>query len=414
MIKHKYHCCYQHLALVTMGHTTLADSMAASLTVAASMAASMTVADSMAASLTIAVSMHRVTVIGHISHIAVVVVGVVVDMLCPAVREQHRVRSLSNPCAIVRLVMAVLSTRVAVSHPIVEVVGNDFRLVTVAVAVGNTMTTMAIAGVGLSLVVSTVAVDLRVVANNAGAVVNLLGNLVALLSHNVLALLHIGGVHNGVVLGVADLVVLSVADLPGDGVADLPRDLTGVLDRPLVALPIGFSMALGGGGVAAMSIVGVSLSLSLPLVMSTVAVDLRVVSNNTRAVVNLLRHLVALLGNNVLALLHIGGVHNSVVLGVADLVVLSMADWSWVGDTDLPRDLTRVLDGLLMALPLSVGITLGSGRVPSVAASMASMATSMASLASVAAYMASIAASMASIAASMAGSGTGQGRNRDD
>ena len=284
----------------------------------------------------------------------------------------------------------------------------------------TTNATMAIAGVGLSLVVSTVAVDLGVVANNAGAVVNLLGNLVALLSHDVLALLHMGGVHNGVILGVADLVVLSVADLPGDRVADLPRDLTGVLDRPLVALPISFSMTLGRRGVAAMSIAGVSLSVSLPLVMSTVAVDLGVVSNNAGAVVNLLRHLVALLGNNVLALLHMGGVHNSVKLGVADLVVLSVADWSWVGDTDLPRDLTGVLDGPLMALPLSVGMTLGSRRVPSMADSMAasmadSMAASMAaSMASVPASMASVAASMASIAAPMAGSSTGQGRNRDD
>ena len=169
-----------------------------------------------------------------------------------------------------------------------------------------------------------------------------------------------------------------------------------------------------------MSVAGVSLSLSLPLVMSTVAVDLGVVSNNAGAVVNLLRHLVALLGNNVLALLHMGGVHNSVKLGVADLVVLSVADWSWVGDTDLPRDLTGVLDGPLMALPLSVGMTLGSRRVPSMADSMAasmadSMAASMAaSMASVAASMASVAASMASIAAPMAGSSTGQGRNRDD
>ena len=95
------------LALVTMGHTTVAASMAASMT------------------MTVTASMHRVTVIRHISHIAVIVVGVVVDMLCPAVREQHSVRSLSHPCAIVRLVMAVVSSRVAVSHPIVEVVGND-------------------------------------------------------------------------------------------------------------------------------------------------------------------------------------------------------------------------------------------------------------------------------------------------
>ena len=100
--------------------------------------------------------------------------------------------------------------------------------------------------------------------------------------------------------------------------------------------------------------------------------------------------------------------------GLTDLPGNRVALLPGDGVADLPGDLTGVLDGPLVALPLSVGMTLGSGRVPSVAASMASMATSMASLASVAAYMASIAASMASIAASMAGSGTGQGRNRDD
>ena len=140
MIKHKYHCCYQHLALVTMGHTTVAASMAASMTVAASMAASMTVADSMAASMTVAASMHRVTIIGHISHIAVVVVGVVVDMLCPAVRQQHRVGSLSHSCTVVRLVLVEVSPRVTVLHTVVEVVGNS--LVVVVVAVGNTMASM--------------------------------------------------------------------------------------------------------------------------------------------------------------------------------------------------------------------------------------------------------------------------------
>ena len=42
---------------------------------------------------------------------------------------------------------------------------------------------------------------------------NLLGHLVALLGHNVLALLHICGVHNGVILRVARLVILGVAGL---------------------------------------------------------------------------------------------------------------------------------------------------------------------------------------------------------
>ena len=49
----------------------------------------------------------------------------------------------------------------------------------------------------------------------------------------------------------------------------------------------GIGVALGGGGVAAMSIAGIGL----PLVVSTMAVDLGVMGNNTGAVVNLLGHL---------------------------------------------------------------------------------------------------------------------------
>ena len=107
----------------------------------------------------------------------------------------------------------------------------------------------------------------------------------------------------------------------GDGVANLPGDLAGVLDWPLVALPLSVGVTLGGGGVTAVTVAGVGL----PLVVSTVAIDLGVVANNTGAVVNLLGHLVALLGHNVLALLHIGGVHNGVILRVAGLVVLGVA-----------------------------------------------------------------------------------------
>ena len=50
-----------------------------------------------------------------------------------------------------------------------------------------------------------------VVTHDTGAVVNLLGDLVALLRHDVLALLDMGRVHNSVILLVALLGVLCVA-----------------------------------------------------------------------------------------------------------------------------------------------------------------------------------------------------------
>merc|ERR1719500_2563361 len=70
-------------------------------------------------------------------------------------------------------------------------------------------------------------------------------------------------------------------------------------------------------------------------------------TNNTRGVVDPLVHLVALLGDDVLAVLDIGGVHDSVVLGVADR----------------PGHLARVLDGSLLALPFGSGMALGAAGV---------------------------------------------------
>merc|ERR1719370_482020 len=70
-------------------------------------------------------------------------------------------------------------------------------------------------------------------------------------------------------------------------------------------------------------------------------------TNHTRAVVDPLAHLVALLGDNILAVLDIGGVHNSIVLSVADS----------------PGHLTRVLDRSLLALPFSSGMALGATGV---------------------------------------------------
>merc|ERR1711970_1075563 len=117
-------------------------------------------------------------------------------------------------------------------------------------------------------------------------------------------------------------------DLPGNWVADFPGDLARVLDWPLLALPLGVGVALGSSGVAVMgsvSVAGVSLPLAVAVSSVATRVHLGVVANHTRAVVDLLGHLVALLSHNILAVLNISGVHHSVVLGVARLVVLGVA-----------------------------------------------------------------------------------------
>merc|ERR1719370_1157111 len=160
--------------------------------------------------------------------------------------------------------------------------------------------------------------------------------------------------------------------------AMLPWHLSCVLHWPLLALPLSSCLAPGSTGMAVGAIGGISISFGLslslglclwcsfsfPLSISMASItasnsssgscnpmassdQLAVVTNNTRAVVDPLAHLVALLGHNVLAVLHIGGVHNSVVLSV----------------TDRPGHLARVLDGSLLALPLSSGLALGAAGV---------------------------------------------------
>merc|ERR1719234_603648 len=114
-------------------------------------------------------------------------------------------------------------------------------------------------------------------------------------------------------------------DLSRNRVANLSGDLTRVLDWPLLALPLSVGVALGSSGVAVMSVAGLGLPLAVAVSCVATRVHLRVVPDHTRAVVHFLGHLVALLSHNILAVLHIGGVHHSVVLGVAGLVVLGVA-----------------------------------------------------------------------------------------
>ena len=73
----------------------------------------------------------------------------------------------------------------------------------------------------VSLVVSMTSMDdLGVVSNNSGAMVHLLVCLLAVLGHNVLALLDVGRVHHHVVLLVALLVVHVVALLVMDHIVN--------------------------------------------------------------------------------------------------------------------------------------------------------------------------------------------------
>ena len=182
----------------------------------------------------------------------------------------------------------------------------------------------------LSLAVMSVSNNLGVMTDNSGAVVNLLGHGVAVLGDDVLALLNVGGVHDGVVLLVTDLPL--------------------VLDGPLVALLVGLAEALevvvGGVSVS-------GLGLSVPLGVVTSVDELRVVTNNGGAVVDLLAGLAAVLGHDVGALLDVGGVHNNVILLMADVLVVSLAVLVVDGVVD---------DVALDVVPLAVTMTVTSVR----------------------------------------------------
>jgi len=195
----------------------------------------------------------------------------------------------------------------------------------------------------MTSITSVASVDqLAVMTNHTRGVVDPLVHLVALLGDDVLAVLDIGGVHDSVILGVADR----------------PGHLARVLDGSLLALPFGSGMALGAAGVAVRSIgsIGISfgLGISIPLSITITSMasmtssdDLAVVSNNSGVGLNALAHLVALLSDNILAVLDVGGVDNHVILLV----------------TNLPGHLSGVLNRPLLALPFGPGMALGSTGV---------------------------------------------------
>merc|ERR1719430_155442 len=72
--------------------------------------------------------------VGHISNIAIDVIGVVVDSLDAAVREVDRVGAIHNTSTIIGFRLAEGSTRVLISNSIVVGVGGDLGQVRVGIA----------------------------------------------------------------------------------------------------------------------------------------------------------------------------------------------------------------------------------------------------------------------------------------
>ena len=163
----------------------------------------------------------------------------------------------------------------------------------------------------------------------------------------------------------ADLSGSWDTDLPRDRVAGLPGDLPGVLDGPLLALPLSVGVALRTCAVSSdgTSVAGLCLPLAHRVTSVAAREHLGVVADHTRAVVHLLGHLVALLCHDVLAVFHIGRVDHGVELGVADLILLRVANpvvfcvaslvvLSVAGSVDL-----GVVESLALGVVDSIGIS---------------------------------------------------------
>merc|ERR1719347_1700396 len=137
---------------------------------------------------------------------------------------------------------------------------------------------------------------LGVMANNSRTVVHLLRCFFTVCGDDVLALLNISSVYDNIVLLMA-LLALVVYWL-------------------LVALLVWLAKALLVVVlVVSISRFSFSLSFSFTFVVSNMSMgnNLRVMTNNSRAVVDLLRCFLAVLGDNVLTLLHISSVHHNII-----------------------------------------------------------------------------------------------------
>ena len=181
--------------------------------------------------------------------------------------------------------------------------------------------------------------NLGVMSNNLRGVVDLLGGLLAVGGDDVLALLNVGGVNNGL--------------------AFLARNLARVLLGSLVALPVLLVMALRTSGVA-LAWFSLTLAISISTITSmSMGNNLRVVSNNMRRVLNLLVCFLAVGGDDVLAFFDVSGVYNNIVLLMAHVMATLLGDL-----VALPVLLVMALGASGVALAwfsLSLGLTLDRG-----------------------------------------------------
>merc|ERR1712168_542577 len=146
--------------------------------------------------------------------------------------------------------------------------------------------------------------NLGVMANNSRAVVDLLRCFLTMSCDDVFTLLNISSVYDNIIFLMALLAL--------------------VLHWLLVTLLVWLAEALL---VVVLVVSRLSFCLSFTLVVSNMSLGhyLRVMSNNSRAVMNLLRCFLAVLCDNIPTLPHISSVHYHVILLVTSLVIVSLA-----------------------------------------------------------------------------------------
>merc|ERR1712055_49840 len=77
------------------------------------------------------------TVISNLSDVAIVVIGVVVDMLDPSIRKSNRVATLTHTSSIIRLCSLEVGVGVVISHSIVECVGRHLISIYLSSSMGH-------------------------------------------------------------------------------------------------------------------------------------------------------------------------------------------------------------------------------------------------------------------------------------
>merc|ERR1719237_28414 len=102
----------------------------------------MTSMSTMAQVATMSSNSTMVSFVGDLSNVSLKVVGVVIDMLDPAVRKIDRVMSFSGSCTIALLLLIETGATVAVSHGIVVVVRN-YLMDFVSISMSNSVTSMS-------------------------------------------------------------------------------------------------------------------------------------------------------------------------------------------------------------------------------------------------------------------------------